>query len=145
MVGKSKNRRRAAESLYNFPQLLQLLINVNRSAAIRIKEMEIVSFLLIAAGNHCLLSYGLRGVIWAFPSGFPTSFMNCQKLSNSLWAFPSSFPISFQLCPAAVKCPVAFKSISHRLLAKTNQFLSIFLVATFLFINMKIKGKQKYF
>jgi hypothetical protein len=30
MVGKNKNRRRTAERLKNFPQLLQLLINVDR-------------------------------------------------------------------------------------------------------------------
>jgi hypothetical protein len=34
MVGKSKNRRRAAEHFKNFPQLLRLLININKNAAV---------------------------------------------------------------------------------------------------------------
>jgi hypothetical protein len=46
MVGKSKNRRRTAEHFKNFPQLLRLLINVNRIAAV-----QIATFLPIAAGQ----------------------------------------------------------------------------------------------
>jgi hypothetical protein len=37
MVGKSKNRRRSAEHFKNFPQLLQILINVNKNAAFQRK------------------------------------------------------------------------------------------------------------
>jgi hypothetical protein len=36
MVGKSKNRR-TAEHFKNFPQLLQILINANKNAAIQRK------------------------------------------------------------------------------------------------------------
>jgi hypothetical protein len=57
MVGKSKNRKRAAEHFTNFSQLLQLLINGNINAAFQRKWMEIASFLPIAAGKFCLLSY----------------------------------------------------------------------------------------
>jgi hypothetical protein len=38
----------------NFPQLLQLLINVKRNAVLQRKEMEISTFLPIAAGQFCL-------------------------------------------------------------------------------------------
>jgi hypothetical protein len=37
MVGKRKNRRRSAELFKNFPQLLRLLININRNAAVQRK------------------------------------------------------------------------------------------------------------
>jgi hypothetical protein len=37
MVGKRKNRRRSAEGFTNFPQLLLLLINVNRNTAVQRK------------------------------------------------------------------------------------------------------------
>jgi hypothetical protein len=76
MVGKSKNRKRAAEHCKNFSQLLRLLINVNRNAALQRKGMEIVMFLPIAAGKFCLLSYWLVAGIWTFPSGFPIPFKN---------------------------------------------------------------------
>jgi hypothetical protein len=35
MVGKSKIRRRTAEFFKNFPQLLRLLINVNKNAVLQ--------------------------------------------------------------------------------------------------------------
>jgi hypothetical protein len=38
--------------------------------------MEIATFLQIAAGKFCLLSYWLVAGIWAFPSGFPIPFKN---------------------------------------------------------------------
>jgi hypothetical protein len=41
MVGMSKNRRRTAEHIKNFPQLLRLLRNVNKNAAFQRKGMEI--------------------------------------------------------------------------------------------------------
>jgi hypothetical protein len=47
MVGKSKNRKRAGAFL-DFSQLLRLLINVNRKAALQRKGMEIATFLPIA-------------------------------------------------------------------------------------------------
>jgi hypothetical protein len=37
MVGKSKNRKRAAEHFKKFSQPLQLLINVNRNAVLQRK------------------------------------------------------------------------------------------------------------
>ncbi len=70
MVGKNKNRKRAAEHFKNFPQLLQLLINVNRNTVLQRKGMEIATFLPIAAGKFSLLSYWLVADIWAFLSGF---------------------------------------------------------------------------
>jgi hypothetical protein len=59
-----------------FSQLLQLLINVNRNAALQKKGMEVATFLPIAAGKFCLLSYWLVAGIWAFPSSFPILFKN---------------------------------------------------------------------
>ncbi len=57
MVGKSKNRKRAAEHFKNFSQLLRLLINVNRNMPLPSKGMEIATFLPIAAGKFSILSY----------------------------------------------------------------------------------------
>jgi hypothetical protein len=79
MVGKSKNRKRAAEHKKKISQLLQLLINVNRNAALQRKGMEIATFLPIATGKFCLLSYWLVAGIWAFPSGFPIPFKNLPE------------------------------------------------------------------
>jgi hypothetical protein len=76
MVGKSKNRKRAAEHFKNFSQLLRLLINVNRNAALQRNGMEIAMFLPIAARKFSLLSYWLVAGFWAFPSGFPIPFKN---------------------------------------------------------------------
>jgi nitrate reductase NapE component len=59
LFGKSKNRKRAAEHFKNFSQPLRLLINVNRNAALQRKEIEIATFLPIAVGKFCLLSYWL--------------------------------------------------------------------------------------
>ncbi len=75
-VGKSKNRKRVAEHLKNFSQLLRLLINVNRNAALQRNGMEIAMFLPIAARKFSLLSYWLVAGFWAFPSGFPIPFKN---------------------------------------------------------------------
>jgi hypothetical protein len=79
MVGKSKNRRRAALHFKNFPQLLRLLINVNRNASVQRKYMEISTFLSIATGQFYLLSYWLTVDSCAFPSGFPIPFKNCPE------------------------------------------------------------------
>jgi hypothetical protein len=57
MVGKSKNRKRAAEHFRKFSQLLRLLINVNRNMALQRNGMEIAIFLPIAARKFSLLSY----------------------------------------------------------------------------------------
>jgi hypothetical protein len=76
MVGKNKNRGRTAERLKNFPQLLQLLINVDRYVLLHRKGMEISTFLPKAAGQFYLLSYWMTVVIWAFPRGFPILFKN---------------------------------------------------------------------
>jgi hypothetical protein len=76
MVGKSKNRRRTAERFYNFPQLLGLLINVERYVLLHGKGMEIATFWPIAAGQFYLLSYWMTAGIWAFTSGFPKPFKN---------------------------------------------------------------------
>jgi hypothetical protein len=57
MVGKSKNRKRAAEHFKTCSQLLQLLIKVNRNMPLQGKWMEIATFLPIAAGKFSLLSY----------------------------------------------------------------------------------------
>jgi hypothetical protein len=82
MVGKSKNRKRAAEHFFNFSQLLRLLIYVNRNVALQKNEMEIAMFLPIAAGKFCLLSYWLVAGIWAFPSGFPIPFRNFPEAAQ---------------------------------------------------------------
>jgi hypothetical protein len=57
MIGKSKNRKRAAEHFKKFSQLLRLLINVNRNAALQRNGMEIAMILPIAARKFFLLSY----------------------------------------------------------------------------------------
>jgi hypothetical protein len=59
MVGKSKNRKRAAEHFKTCSQFLRLLINVNRNAALQRNGMEIAMFLPIAARKFSLLSYWL--------------------------------------------------------------------------------------
>jgi hypothetical protein len=49
---------------------------VNRNAVLQGKGMEIATFLPIAAGKCCLLSYWLVAGIWAFPNGFPIPVKN---------------------------------------------------------------------
>jgi hypothetical protein len=66
MVGKSKNRKRAAEHFKKFSQLLRLLINVNRNTTLQRKGMEIATFLLVSD-------------TWTFPSSFPIPFRNFSK------------------------------------------------------------------
>jgi hypothetical protein len=109
LVGKSNNRR-TAELFKNFPQLLRLLINVNRNAAVQRKYMEIATFLPIATGQFYLLSYWLTADIWAFPSGFPIPIKNCPEafqkpLGISQWLF-------YTLIAVLSGYPTAFKSIS---------------------------------
>jgi hypothetical protein len=79
MVRKSKNRRRTADRLKNFSQLLLLLINVERYVLLHRKGMEIAMFLPIAAGKFYLLFYWMTAGIWAFPSGFPIPFKNLPE------------------------------------------------------------------
>jgi hypothetical protein len=79
MVRKSKNRRRTAEHFKNFPQLLRLLINVDRYILLHRKGMKIATFLPIAAGQFYLLSYWMTAGIWAFPSGFPIPLKNFSE------------------------------------------------------------------
>jgi hypothetical protein len=76
MVGKSKSRKRAPRHFNKFLQLLRLLINVNRNAALQRKGMEIAMFLTIVTGKFSLLSYWLVADIWAFLSGFPIPIKN---------------------------------------------------------------------
>jgi hypothetical protein len=76
MVGKSKDRKRAAEHIKNISQLLQLLKNVNRNAVLQRKGMEFVTFLPIAAGKFSVLSYWPVAKNFAFPSDFPIPFKN---------------------------------------------------------------------
>jgi hypothetical protein len=82
MVGKSKNRKRAAEHFKNLSQLLRLLINVNRNMLLQRKGMEIAMFLPIAAGKFSLISYWLVSDIWPFPSGFPIPFRNFPEAAQ---------------------------------------------------------------
>jgi hypothetical protein len=91
MVGKNKNRRRTAERLKNFPQLLQLLINVDRYVLLHRKGMEIATFLPIAAGQFYLLSYWMTVVILAFPSVFPILFKNFPEAFQYLLGIPAAF------------------------------------------------------
>jgi hypothetical protein len=44
MIGKRKNKKRAAEYLKNCSQPLRLLINMNRNVALQRKGMEIATF-----------------------------------------------------------------------------------------------------
>jgi hypothetical protein len=45
-------QRGVAGDFLNFPMLLQLVVNVNRNMALQRKEMEIATFLPIAAGKR---------------------------------------------------------------------------------------------
>jgi hypothetical protein len=96
MVGKSKNRKRAAEHFTNLSQLLRILLNINRNTALQRKGMEIATLLPKAAGKFSFLSYWLVAGIWAFPSGFPIPLRNFPAMPNSRWAFPSGFSILFE-------------------------------------------------
>jgi hypothetical protein len=86
-VGKSKNRRKTAEHLKNFPQLLQLLINVNIDAG-KVTEIAVFAYshwailpsLLVA--DRCYLGISRN---------FPTPFKNCPEIFNSLRALPMPF------------------------------------------------------
>jgi hypothetical protein len=82
--------------------------------------METDTFLPIAAGKFCLLSYWLVAGIWAFPSGFPIPFKNFpgagqeplgiyQRLYYILLSVPSS-------------CSTAFKSIFQLIWLKRGNF-----------------------
>jgi hypothetical protein len=82
MVGKSKNRKRAAEHVKYVSQLLLLLTKVNRNMTLQRKRMEIATFLPIAAGKYSLLSYWLVAGILAFPSGFPLPFKNFPEAAQ---------------------------------------------------------------
>jgi hypothetical protein len=73
---------------------------MNKNAALQRKGIKIATFLPIAAGQFCLLSYWLKSGIWAFLSGFPVLSKNCseaiqqplgisQQLSYTLLAVPS--------------------------------------------------------
>jgi hypothetical protein len=95
MVGKSKNRKRTAEGFHNFPQLLQLIIKVNRKASLQRQGIKIVTFLLIAAGQFCLLSYWMTVGIWAIRSGFLYTLRIAQRLSSSFGHFPAAFQYHF--------------------------------------------------
>jgi hypothetical protein len=82
MIGRSNNRKRAAEHEKLFSQFLFLLINVNRNMALHRKGMEISMFLPIAAGKFSLLSYWLVAAIWAFPSSFPIPLRNFPEAAQ---------------------------------------------------------------
>jgi hypothetical protein len=74
MVGKSKNKKRTQKHFKYFPQLLGLVVNENRNAALQRKGTKIVPFLPIVTGQFCLLSYWLTTDIRTFPSDFPIPF-----------------------------------------------------------------------
>ncbi len=81
-------------------------------------------FLPIAAGQFYLLSNWLTADIWAFPSGFPIPFKNCpEAFQQPLGIFQRLF---YTLIAVLSGYPTAFKSISQRLSAKTQQFPSLF-------------------
>jgi hypothetical protein len=63
MVRKSKNRRRNAGHFQNFPQLLRLLINVDRYVVLHRKGMENAMFLPIATGQFYFFSYWMTAGI----------------------------------------------------------------------------------
>jgi hypothetical protein len=84
-VGKSKNRRRAAEQFKNFPQLLRLIINGNKNAALQRKMMEICH--VFANSRWAILSPVLladSGVFGHFSAAFQYPLRIAQRLSNSL-------------------------------------------------------------
>jgi nitrate reductase NapE component len=60
------------------------MINVNRNAKLQRKWMEIATFLLIAAGQFCLLSFGCQWVFGYFLVPFPYPLRITQRLSSSI-------------------------------------------------------------
>jgi hypothetical protein len=99
--------------------------------------MEIATFLQIAAGKFCLLSYWLVAGIWAFPSGYPYPLRISQRLPNSLWAFPNGFPIPFEQCAAAVQLLLRAFPSSYRL--KHGNFFPFLCMAAFLLTFLEIQ------
>jgi hypothetical protein len=54
-------------------------VDVNRNAELQRKHTEIATFLSIAGGQFCLLSYLLTKGILAFSSSLATPFKNCPE------------------------------------------------------------------
>jgi hypothetical protein len=102
----SANMEKNRWEFLNFPQLLRLLINVTtRNTALQRKGMEIATFLPIASGRVCLLSYWLMDVIWAFPSrGTIHHLRIAWRLSNILLTFHSGFFNTLSAVPSG--CPM---------------------------------------
>jgi hypothetical protein len=69
-------------------------------------------------------------VFWGhFPAVFQNRPRTAQRLSNKLWALRSELSKTLLAVPSG--CPIAFQNNSQQLLAKTEQFLAIFLKAAF--------------
>ncbi len=102
---KSKNRKRATEHFKKFSQLLQLLINVNRTVALQRKGMEIASFFANSRWEILppLLLPG--GRYWEFPSGFSTHFSQCPAaVQQHLRAFRCGYQLKHgNIHPYSVK------------------------------------------
>jgi hypothetical protein len=66
--------------------------------------MKMATFLLIAAGKFCLVSYWPMA---SFP-GFSSHLANrniCPEDIVFVWTFPNGFSISFYQCPVSVQQP----------------------------------------
>jgi hypothetical protein len=85
--------------------------------------MVIATFLPIAIRQFYLLSYWLKAGIWIFPSGYPIPSKNCPEAIQQPLGI--SQQLSYTLLAVPSGCPLGLKSISQRLLAKTEQFLII--------------------
>jgi hypothetical protein len=73
---------------FNFPQLLQHLINVNRNTALQRKGWKLAMFLPTATEQFYLLFYWLTAGTFAFPSGFPIPFENCPEAFQTPLGIP---------------------------------------------------------
>jgi hypothetical protein len=85
MVGKRKNRRKTSKRFKNIPQLLRLLINVNRNSTPQRKVMEICH---VFVNSRCAILPPLLLAGEEF-SGV------AQRLSYTLYELPKGFRIVF--------------------------------------------------
>jgi hypothetical protein len=105
--------------------------------------MKMASFLLIAAGKFCLVSYWLMA---SFP-GFSSHLANrniCPEDIVFVWTFPNGFSISFYQCPVSVQQP--FTVLLQAAIGKYKAISIHFLKGTcLLLLTINIEGLQETF
>jgi hypothetical protein len=83
MVGKSKNRKRAAEHKKIFTAA-STFNKCEQKRGPQRKGMKIATFLPVAAGNSASFPIGWWQVFGHFPAAFLYPFSSAQRLFNSL-------------------------------------------------------------